>query len=380
MKIERSTAVEKSVRVQQLSGLFDVPITERSALSWDVELPLEERDWNIGLVVGPSGCGKSTIARELWPKHYVRTFKWSPKHSLLDDFPADMGIKEITMILSSVGFSSPPSWMRPYHVLSNGEQFRTMIARALCEYKDFAVVDEFTSVVDRTVAKIGSSAIAKAVRRRGSKFIAVTCHYDVEAWLDPDWIYDPSVGKFSWRVLRGRPPIDLTIFRVHHSEWQRFAPHHYLTAELHKGAACFVAYYEERPVAFHSYLPFVGKLKDERKAMRGHRSVCLPDFQGAGIAGAMITHLARMYVGLGYRVFRNTGHPAEIASAVRSADWRMIRAPSRNHPDNRHGARSHFAASRATDRLTASFEFRGKALSKSDAEKQLHQARPGEHA
>ena len=60
-------------------------------------------------------------------------------------------------------------WLRPFHVLSNGEQFRATIARALAESakgRELVVIDEFTSVVDRTVAQIGSAAIAKTIRRR----------------------------------------------------------------------------------------------------------------------------------------------------------------------------------------------------------------------
>lgn len=66
-----------------------------------------------------------------------------------------MGIKDIVGLLSSVGFSSPPSWVRPFRVLSTGEQFRVTMARTLAEMPDLAVVDEFTSVVDRTVARPG---------------------------------------------------------------------------------------------------------------------------------------------------------------------------------------------------------------------------------
>jgi ABC-type ATPase with predicted acetyltransferase domain len=41
------------------------------------------------------------------------------------------------------------------------------------------VFDEFTSVVDREIAKVSALAITKAVRRSKKKFVAVTCHYDV---------------------------------------------------------------------------------------------------------------------------------------------------------------------------------------------------------
>ena len=159
----------------QMLGIFDVPPSERSIETWQVNFDLPQ-EWNIGLIVGPSGSGKTTVARELFGDYIVKDWQWSQNKSILDDFPKDMSIKEITDLLSSVGFSSPPSWVRPFHVLSNGEQFRVNMARTLAESKELSVVDEFTSVIDRTVAQIGSAAIAKTVRRRKQKFIAVSCH------------------------------------------------------------------------------------------------------------------------------------------------------------------------------------------------------------
>jgi ABC-type ATPase with predicted acetyltransferase domain len=72
------------------------------------------------------------------------------------------------------------------------------IARALCLDTRLVVFDEFISVVDREVAKIGSVAISRAVRRQpGKQFIAVTCHYDVVDWLDPDWVFCTDTMEFS---------------------------------------------------------------------------------------------------------------------------------------------------------------------------------------
>ena len=145
----------------QAEAIFDVPPSERSGETWDVDLDLPD-DWNIGVIVGPSGSGKTTIVSELFAAHVVGAWDWPTDKSILDGFPAAMGIKDIVGLLSSVGFSSPPSWMRPFRVLSTGEQFRVTMARTLAEMPDMAVVDEFTSVVDRTVAQIGSAAIAKS--------------------------------------------------------------------------------------------------------------------------------------------------------------------------------------------------------------------------
>jgi hypothetical protein len=33
---------------------------------WHVDIPIEDTDWQIGLIVGPSGSGKTTIGRRLF--------------------------------------------------------------------------------------------------------------------------------------------------------------------------------------------------------------------------------------------------------------------------------------------------------------------------
>src|SRR6266702_6060850 len=180
MKIQVSSPVLETPRVLQVRGLFDLPETKTSALEWDVDLPLMARPWHVGLIVGPSGCGKSTVARHLWPgvglslrerdpSRGARGLQgpdavdWPADAAILDGFPPALGIKEVTEILSSVGFSSPPAWLRPFHVLSTGQQFRVTLARLIAEASESDVAsgprppivfDEYTSVVDRTVAQI----------------------------------------------------------------------------------------------------------------------------------------------------------------------------------------------------------------------------------
>ena len=71
--------------------------------------------------------------------------------------------------------------------------------------KPIIVFDEFTSVVDREIAKVSTFDIGKAVRRSAKKFIAVTCHYDVVDWLDPDWVFCTDTMEFSRKKELGRP-------------------------------------------------------------------------------------------------------------------------------------------------------------------------------
>ena len=93
MKITVSSTIEETPRVLQVAGMFDLPPTTQSTLTWDVDLPLSAQPWNVGLVVGPSGCGKSTIARQLWGLTPMST--WPAAVSLLDGFPEDLPIKEV---------------------------------------------------------------------------------------------------------------------------------------------------------------------------------------------------------------------------------------------------------------------------------------------
>ena len=107
---------------------------------------------------------------------------WPRDRAVVDAIKAP--VKGPARMLTAVGFGSPPAWLRPYHALSTGEQFRAKLARVLLELQE-PVVDEFTSVVDRQVAKFGSEAVAKEVRRRDGRFVALTCHFDVIEWLEP---------------------------------------------------------------------------------------------------------------------------------------------------------------------------------------------------
>lgn len=331
--IDRDVDVIETPRTMQLSGMFDIPPMKKSGEHWEVNLPLDEKPWNIGLIVGPSGSGKTTIITELFPECIINEFPWPKNKSVLDGFPEEIGIKDISALLNSVGFSSPPSWFRPFHILSNGEKFRVHIARALAESKDLCVIDEFTSVIDRTVAKIGSSAVAKTVRRYNKKLIVASCHYDIEEWLQPDWIYRPLDNEFQWRFLQPRPTIKLEIAKVHYSAWEYFKRYHYLSTQLNKAAQCFVAFYEGLPVAFYSYLQFVNNRLKHTK--RGHRVVCLPDYQGAGIGMKLEEYIASCLKAIGWDYIGASSHPVRNHYCAKSDLWKMIAKPAVNYNKNR---------------------------------------------
>jgi ABC-type thiamine transport system ATPase subunit len=396
MLITRSTPVVRTPRLAQVLGMFDIEPPAISTVSWDVDLSLPDR-WNIGVIVGPSGSGKTTIARELFGANIAEGFDWPMDRSILDGFPAQLPIRQIIDLLSSVGFSSPPAWVRPFACLSNGQQFRVNLARTLAQSivdGQMKVVDEYSSVVDRTVAQIGSAAVARTVRRHKLKFIAVTCHYDVLDWLEPDWVFDVATGEMAGalksedgrskiedskrgippssifnppssiaasppsredlRRVYKRPKIELEIFRTDRSVWPRFKSHHYLSADLHRAAACYVAMFRDQPAAFTAVLPWPHPSKP---GWREHRTVCLPDYQGVGIGNAMSEFIAGIYRATGKPYYSTTSHPGMIHHRARSPLWRMARKPGLSG-----GSSRRFSAMRKTaaiDRLTAGFEYVG---------------------
>jgi GNAT superfamily N-acetyltransferase len=192
---------------------------------------------------------------------------------------------------------------------------------------DLVAFDEFTSVVDRTVAKIGSAAIAKSIRsgRIKKKFVAVTCHYDILEWLEPDWVLDMASCQLARGSLYQRPKIDLTIAPVHYSAWELFRRHHYLNTSIAAQAKCFAAFWNDEPVAFSAWIRRMSRATAGRKAMREHRTVVLPDFQGVGIGNRLSEWCAGVFRGVRTGAYSTTSHPGMIHYRNQSAKWKTRR-------------------------------------------------------
>lgn len=184
------TKPNNSFRVQSLFGQYDLENKEiNQFFKGDFKLPT---DWNIGLIVGNSGTGKTSIAKNCFGEFDICQWDERP---IIDNFDEKLKMEEITFALGSVGFNSVPYWLKPFSVLSNGEKSRVELARLSTE-KKLVVYDEFTSLVDRDVAKSMANSVQKLFRKTKKKLVAVTCHHDVLEWLSPDWVYDTDTKEF----------------------------------------------------------------------------------------------------------------------------------------------------------------------------------------
>lgn len=322
MIVEATVSVkcQSDFRSSKLAGMFDLAEEKVSTANFSIELPDLEEPWEIGAIVGPSGSGKTTIARKAYNVLHNEGINWSKGKSVISDMPGE--VHTAAKLLTQVGFGSPPAWLRPFHTLSNGEQFRACLARSLMSEDDVVVFDEFTSVVDRTVAKFGSAAISRAIRRQklGKRFVAISCHYDFLRWLEPDWVADMANGTLTRRRLR-RPKIKLLIRHAQRSEWELFRRHHYLSDSLPRSANQWIAEWEGRPCCFVSDGAMTGKKSRKRIT----RIVTLPDFQGLGIGMRMCEWAADRLHHEGHRVNITTSHPSMIRALERSARWDLIK-------------------------------------------------------
>lgn len=319
-----TSSVKQDQYTDFIGEKFDLHISDTSEVIVPNKLNINTlNDWNIGVICGASGSGKSTILRHLAKQNGVTITKPSFDNSkcLISNF-THMTPNDATILLSAMGLASVPTWIRPFNVLSNGEQYRASLAMLVSKAKEDEIifVDEYTSVVDRNVAMAMSNALQKYVRRNNKKIVLATCHYDIFEWLRPDWIYDLNKGGAleKGEYLR-RPQIELQVYRTTSNTWERFKKYHYMTAQLNEASTCFVFTWNEKMVAFVGVLPFPnGSLKN---AYRETRTVVLPDYQGLGIGSKITDFIGGIYKNEGKLYFTKTINPALGLYREKSPKW-----------------------------------------------------------
>jgi predicted acetyltransferase len=192
----------------------------------------------------------------------------------------------------------------------------------------------------------------KAIRKTDKKFIAVTCHFDVQDWLIPDWIFNTDTMSFQSfeGQKKNRPKIKFEIYQTQHkSIWKMFAKHHYLSHSHNNSANVFLALINEEIAGFLSVLHFPHpKVKNMKKV---HRLVILPDYQGAGFGIKFLNEIANIYKKQKNRFVIVTSSPSLIFNLKKSDRWNCIRFGRVSETKN-----GVLKGTTSKNRLTASFE------------------------
>lgn len=165
---------------------FDYDFNGESTF-YPYELPkeLDNIDFNIMAIVGASGKGKSTLLKEFGSDYTFSENRFDNTKAIVSNFNTP---READEKLSATGLNSMPVWCRPRNVLSVGEGFRADVALNLNSYTIF---DEFTSTIDRNVAKSTCNGLQKYIRKHGlNNMVFCSCHKDFIPYLKPDIVID----------------------------------------------------------------------------------------------------------------------------------------------------------------------------------------------
>lgn len=192
-ELELSSVPSQSFFSQKAIHSVDLHPTKSLKHTISIDLTHFPSTWRLGVVKGTSGSGKSSFAEKFF-KGETFSQQLNPDLPVIDQFSEEFSFEERAEILNRLGLSQVPCWVKPYKALSNGQKARAdaAIAISLASTKNqIVVLDEWTSVVDRTVGKIMTSCLDKFTKSKPNlRLVLVTCHDDILDWCFPDWIVD----------------------------------------------------------------------------------------------------------------------------------------------------------------------------------------------
>lgn len=187
--------VSRNFRCKMAADSLDIDVDKKSIHHLKIDNINIPDNWSIGCIYGNSGSGKTTLIKHLFGENCFETIL-NVDQPIINQFPEHMTYEECANVLTGVGLNSVPCWIRPVKTLSNGQKFRAEAALLMCQDREIIFIDEWTSVVDRTVAKAMSICLSKYAKRHNKKIIICSCHSDIIEWLLPDWLIDCNKQEF----------------------------------------------------------------------------------------------------------------------------------------------------------------------------------------
>lgn len=322
--------VATSFRATKAANSLDIDQEKKSSHHFKVQADLDS-PYSIGLIVGASGSGKTTLARHIFGDKAFETLLDDSK-PVIDQFPESMAYDECAGLLAGVGLTSVPCWIRPAYTLSNGQKARAECALQMAKHgEEVTVIDEWTSVVDRTVAKVMSHCISKHARKTKKRIVLLACHYDIIEWLNPDWIIDCNKQEYINRRLlcptfKREEQLGFEIKQTDKRSWNYFSRYHYLSEKLAGGFNLFYGLYDQGKeigfLAFSNYVPH----RDKSKPMMLHfnRLVIHPDYCGFGIGVHFLNECSKIVKGNGYDVLGKFSSTPVYHSLIKNKQWKLI--------------------------------------------------------
>lgn len=326
--VKLESPIFKSFRCQMAANSLDIDVEKKSIHQLSIAADLQKK-WNVGLIVGASGSGKTTMAKQIFGNDCFE-FSIDETKPVIEQFPASWSYEQCQTALNSIGLSQVPCWIRPMYTLSNGQKSRAIAALQLSQDSDF-VVDEWTSVVDRTVAKSMSHCLQKHARKTNTKVTAVSCHYDVIEWLNPDWVIDCNKGTYTdrrllWRDYKREEKLQFDIRPIGNESWKYFSKYHYLSENLPGGVIkLFGLFHGDDQVGFQCFANYTPRKPGTVMKMHSNRTVIHPDYVGLGLGMRLIEKTSEIMLQDGFDVWAKFSSVPVAKAFERSKNWKLVK-------------------------------------------------------
>jgi len=327
-----TSPIATSFRCVKAANSLDIDAKKKAEHHFEVEADISS-PYNVGLIVGASGSGKTTLCKHIFGENCFTEVLDLAK-PVIDQFPSSFTYDECAAMLAGVGLTSVVCWIRPAHTLSNGQRARAECALRMAtdDQHPITLVDEWTSVVDRTIGKVMSHCIAKHARKFNKQVILASCHYDVIEWLNPDWVIDCNKQEFTDRRLLCRDyqrseRLRFDIRRADRRTWNYFSKYHYLSDRLPGGhIEVYGLFHGDDQVGFQCFANYVPWRTDdlEREKMHSNRTVIHPDYAGLGMGIKLINATSLDMMRRGFDVWAKFSSTPIYLHMVRQPEWKLV--------------------------------------------------------
>lgn len=331
LELTLKSDVAKSFRCTKAANSLDIDQEKKSVHHFKVAADITA-PYNLGLIVGASGSGKTTLAKHIWGDDcFTDILKLDVP--VIDQFPEPFSYDECAAMLAGVGLTSVPCWIRPAYTLSNGQRARAECALQMARSVEVGrpvLIDEWTSVVDRTVAKVMSHCIQKHARKTGKQIVLMSCHYDVIDWLNPDWIIDCNKQEYLDRRLlcrdfRRSEQLQFELREVDRSTWKSFSRYHYLSDRLPGGfLKTFGLFHGDNQIGFQCFANYVPHRKGTQMMMHSNRTVVHPDYAGLGLGIKVISESSALMHAQGFAVWAKYSSTPVYLAMKKDPRWKLV--------------------------------------------------------
>lgn len=287
VQVYLKSEIPKTFRTQKAADSVDLDIEKKSEHNLLIENIDLETPFKIGLIIGPSGSGKSTLAEKLFGEKCFDTIL-DLSRPVIEQFPKEFTYDQCVEYLNGIGLTQVPCWIRPAHTLSNGQRVRAEAALQMASDREFIVLDEWTSVVDRTIAKVMSHCILKFAKRNNKRVVLCSCHFDIIEWIEPDWVIDCAEQKYTnyrGSLWQRQERLEFTVKPATSAGWKYFSKYHYLSDKLPGGRKYIYGLYDQdRQIGF---ICFANYSIQNKQMYHSNRIVVHPDYCGFGLGGRL---------------------------------------------------------------------------------------------